>query len=95
MTAAQLRRVCDDCYRDRAVLREFNPNLPEREAVFLVLYGSLASLLDAPADYAPDITETTDVYVAGVEALLAQFAPAGLAWQEIIEELAERLALQD
>ena len=95
MTGTQLRHICDDCYRDRAVLRDYNPNLPEREAVFLVLYGSLSSLLDAPADYAPDIEATKDIYVAGVKALLATFAPAELAWQEIIAELAERLTLQD
>ena len=93
MTETQLRRICEDLYRDRAMLRGFNPNLPESDAVFLVLYGSLASLLDAPADFAPAIEKDENVYVSGVLALLRQFAPALKAAPQIVKELAARLTV--
>ena len=91
MTTAQLQAICDDLYRDRAALREFNPALSESDAVFWILYGSLASLLDAPPDYEPEIVDTEDIYHAGVCALLERFAPEGVAWQGVIAELAEGL----
>ncbi len=93
MTETQLRRICEDLYRDRATLRGFNPNLPERDAVFLVLYGSLASLLDAPADFAPEIEERQDLYVGGALALLRRFAPELKAAPQIVNELAARLTV--
>jgi hypothetical protein len=56
--------------------------------VFWVLYGSLASLLDAP-DFAP--ADETDVYRAGVAALLRRFGPENLDWEPIIEDLSDAL----
>jgi hypothetical protein len=93
MTETQLRRVCEDLFRDRATLQSFNPNLPERDAVFLVLYGSLASLLDAPADFAPEIADGQDIYVGGALALLQQFAPELTAAPCIVNDLAARLTV--
>ena len=93
VTIEQLRRICEDLYRDRATVREFNPNLPEHDAVFLVLYGSLASLLDAPADFAPVIEKDENVYVSGALALLRHFAPELKAAPQIVNELATRLTV--
>jgi hypothetical protein len=95
MTEAQLRRICDDLHRDRAVLQEFNPALTLREAVFFVLYGSLSSLLDAPPDYQPQNIDAKAVYQSGAVSLLRAFAPELTNGPQIVGELAARLILHD
>jgi hypothetical protein len=46
LTEDQFRKLCDDLYRDRHQIYEFNPSAPRSEVLLWTLLGSLYSLLD-------------------------------------------------
>lgn len=92
MTTQELQKLCDNLYRDRAELVRYDAGPTERAAVFWVLYGSLVSLLDVPSDFAPDIPaeQANEPFQAGVVGLLEVYAPVGVAWRDVVADLAAR-----
>jgi hypothetical protein len=59
ITEDEFRQLCDDLYRDRRQLRDYNPSATPAEAVLWVLLGSLYSLLSLEPGQVPAATTAT------------------------------------
>ena len=72
ITEAQFIKLCDDLYRDRRQIYEFNPSAGKRDALLWMLLGCLMSLLSAPApeQSAGDGILSSDPYADAVTEIL-------------------------
>ncbi len=97
ITEQEFRRLCDDLYAGREDVYPLSPSMSKREALLWMLYGSLVSLLDVPADYQPPLTPETsaDPYFYAICDLLPRHMEppfdAGAILAEFLEKLEDEL----
>ena len=53
ISEGQFKKLCDDVYRDRHQIYNFNPGMSKRDALFWLILGSVYSLLSVPVMYQP------------------------------------------
>jgi hypothetical protein len=93
ISEGELKRLCDEIYRDRFEIYEFNPGAPKREAVRWMLLGCLISLLsvtDAELQALVD-SSSLDPYGESVCKLLQERASPPFDPQPHVEELSKRV----
>lgn len=59
ITETQFRSLCDELYRDREQIYEFNPSATHAEVLLWMVLGSLVSLLSLSDEGIPIIAEPT------------------------------------
>lgn len=93
ISKADFEKLCDEIYRDRFEIYEFNPNASKREAVLWMLLGCLISLLsvtDAELQSLVD-SSSTDPYGEAVCKLLVERGSPPFDPQPFVEELSKRV----
>ena len=72
ISEAEFVKLCEDLYRDRQQIYEFNPSASRRDAVLWMLLGCLMSLLSVPApeQAGDDSSPGSDAYADAVTEIL-------------------------
>lgn len=93
ISEAELRRLCDEIYRDRLEIYEFNPGMSRREAVLWMLLGCLISLLSVTDAESAELTVSPshDPYGESVCKLLNARSSPPFDPQPFVEELSRRV----
>lgn len=93
ITEDEFRKLCDDIYRDRHEIYEFNPNVSHREALLWMMLGTLVSLLSVPVLEQPSVfggTHSDPYRAAVIEVVLSRAFPA-FDPELYLKELSEKL----
>jgi hypothetical protein len=86
-------RLCDEVYRDRLEIYDFNPNVTKREAVLWMLLGCLISLLSVTDAELQSLLDSSgqDPYGESICTLLSARAAPPFDPQPFVEELSKRV----
>ncbi|HEV7842437.1 MAG TPA: hypothetical protein VGO69_02010, partial [Pyrinomonadaceae bacterium] len=93
ISVGEFERLCDEIYRDRFEIYDFNPNVTKREAVLWMLLGCLISLLsvtDAELQSFVD-SSSRDPYGESLCKLLGERAAPPFDPQPFVEELSKKV----
>lgn len=93
ISESEFQRICDEIYRDRFEIYDFNPNATKREAVLWMVLGCLISLLsitDAELQSLVD-SSSIDPYGDAICNLLRERAAPTFDPQPFVEELSKKV----
>ena len=92
ISESELKRICDELYRDRFEIYDFNPNATRRDAVLWMLLGCLISLLNiTDAELESIDSSVQDLYGESIRKLLRGRTAPPFDPRPVVEELAERV----
>ena len=94
ISEAEFEKLCDEIYRDRFEIYDFNPSATKREAVLWMLLGCLISLLsinDAKLQSLVDSSCAEDPYGEAVCKLLRERGEPSFDPRPFVEELSKRV----
>ncbi len=93
ISADEFKRVCDEIYRDRFEIYDFNPAATKREAVLWMLLGCLISLLSVNDEELQALygSSSRDPYGDAVRRLLEGRTAPPFDPRPVVEELSERV----
>jgi len=89
----EFRKLCDRLFADRENVYALNPAMSRRDTLFWMLYGSLLSLLDIPADYEPAIPpeKSDNLYAAAILDILQGRMSTQFDAEKYLSELSRRV----
>lgn len=91
ISAEEFKRLCDEIYRDRREIYEFNPAATRRDALLWMLLGCLISLLSVTYEELEALTDSSGRdYGNVVCTLLRERAEPPFEPRPYVEELVER-----
>jgi hypothetical protein len=93
ISEVEFRGLCEEIYRDRFEIYDFNPGATRREAILWMLLGCLISLLSVGDDEVQSLADSSsrDPYADAVCKLLRERGAPPFAAQPLVEELSKRV----
>lgn len=89
ISESELRRICDEIYRDRFSIYDFNPNAGHAEAVQWMLLGCLISRLSITDEELQKLDAAS--YTEAIVKFLKERGTGGFDAGNIVDELTERV----
>ena len=93
ISESEFKRVCDDVYRDRLEIYEFNPGASHNDAVLWMLLGCLISLLSVTDDELQSLaaSSNSETYGDVIRELLSTRAAPPFDPHPFLDELSRKV----
>lgn len=90
ISESELKRICEEIYRDRFAIYDFNPNLKPAETVQWMLLGCLISRLSITGEELQEVAVEAS-YTEAIMKLLSNRTEDNFDARNVVDELMRRV----